>query len=243
MSISISTFLSFQTTSKLPDSLSAPLPPALTPHTQVNDIVQTSDGLRHTRASTTYIKGDEPPTASLGTYLRRQGQRIEPSAGDGNYLFRTFSYQLTGTQDEHLALRTIAVRVQNLNKATFQPFLTEINKPTMEEHIQHLLVSGVFGTHMEILAIATFYGVPVFYCCPSADQQYSWHCVMPSRDREVRYPDLAGCPLEGVPPPTHFELSYIQSTHYDSVVSITTGKLSEDLPKLNHGHVYIEEIL
>ena len=111
MSISISTFLPFQTTSKLPDSLSAPLPPALTPHTQVNDIVQTSDGLRHTRASTTYIKGDEPPTASLGTYLRRQGRRIEPSKGDGNCLFRTFSYQLTGTQDEHLALRTIAVRV------------------------------------------------------------------------------------------------------------------------------------
>ena len=37
-----------------------------------------------------------------------------------------------------------------------QPYLTPINYPTMAEHTK--------STHLEILAIATFYNVPVYYC-------------------------------------------------------------------------------
>ena len=67
-----------------------------------------------------------------------------------------------GVQDEHIAVRTLTVRFQNLNQSVFHPYLTPINKPTMTEHIRHVQTPDVFGTHMEILAIATYYGVPCF---------------------------------------------------------------------------------
>ena len=72
----------------------------------------------------------------------------------------------------------------------------------MIEHINHVETPGIFGTHMEILAMATYYGVPVFYCCLQghSQQQYRWHCVRPisSKDNHLRYPELAGSPLEHV---------------------------------------------
>ena len=61
-----------------------------------------------------------------------------------------------------------------------------LNKATMAEHIQRL---GVFGTHNEILAIATWLNIPIFYCCLSARvQQYSLHCVAPLRQQGLRTP-------------------------------------------------------
>ena len=106
----------------------------------------------------------------------------------------------------------------------------------MIEHINHVETPGIFGTHMEILAMATYYGVPVFYCCLQghSQQQYRWHCVRPisSKDNHLRYPELAGSPLEHVEPPTHFELSYMH-----------TGELRNDLPDLNHEEVHVAEVL
>ena len=102
--------------------------------------------------------------SSIATYLRRQGWRLEVSRGDGNCIFRSFSFQLTGNQDNHISVRTLLLRFENLNPSAFQPYLTPINYPTMAEHISHVQKPDVFGTHLEILAIATFYNVPVYYC-------------------------------------------------------------------------------
>ena len=121
-----------------------------------------------------------------------------------------------------------------------------INQPTMIEHINHVETPGIFGTHMEILAMATYYGVPVFYCCLQghSQQPYRWHFVRPisSKNNHLRYPELAGSPLEHVEPPTHFELSYMHNTHYNSIVSLT-GELRNDLPELNHEEVHVVEVL
>ena len=132
-------------------------------------------------------------------------------------------------QDEHIAVRTLSVRFQNLNQLVFQPYLTPINKSTMTEHIRHVQTPDVFGTHMEILAIATFYRVPVFYCCLQGRAGYRWHCVMPltSKGNGFRFPGLSGSPLEHIDPPPHSELAYTHNTHYDSIVSLT-GELCTD---------------
>ena len=63
-----------------------------------------------------------------------------------------------------------------------------------------------------------------------------------SKDNHLRYPELAGSPLEHVEPPTHFELSYRHNTHYNSIVSLT-GELRNDLPELNHEEVHVAEVL
>ena len=216
----------FQTSTTVTVPKSVPPQSPLTPCTgcEGNTCNSSTDLRVAPQASLTCLSTTMPPsplqkpTISLDMYLRRQGRNIEISVGDGNCLFRCFSYQLTRSQEEHIAVRTLVLRFQNLNKSVFQPFLTGINKPTMEQHIKHLLVPGVFGTHVEILAIATFYRVPVFYCSARANLQYAWHRVMPLgyTQREFRYPDLAGSPLDDLTPPTHFELAYKHNTHYDS---------------------------
>ena len=185
------------------------------------------------------------PLSCLQSYLEQQGRQVRRSRGDGNCLFRSFSFQLLGTEEEHIAVCTLAIRFQNLNKSTFMPFLTAINKPTMPQHIAHVQQPGVYGTHVEILALATFFNIPVFYCCLSGrQQQYKWHCVTPLKDTEhaLRFPDLAGCPLQHVPP-THFELSYMHNIHYDSIVSSTSGELCRDLPTLSEEETYVAQIL
>ena len=113
----------------------------------------------------------------------------------------------------------------------------------MIEHINHVETPGIFGRHMEILAMATYYGVPVFYCCLQG-HSLQRHFVRPisSKDNHLRYPELAGSPLEHVEPPTHFELSYMHNTHYNSIVSLT-GELRNDLPELNHEEVHVVEVL
>ena len=59
----------------------------------------------------------------------------------------------------------------------------------MAEHIQHIQSLGVFGTHNEILAIATWFNIRTFYCCLSGrGQQYSLHCVAPLWQQGLRTP-------------------------------------------------------
>ena len=182
--------------------------------------------------------------SSIATYLERQGRRRQVSRGDGNCLFRSFSFQLTGNQDNHISVRTLLLRFENLNRSEFQPYLTPINCSTMAEHVSHVQKPDVFGTHLEILAIATYYNVPVYYCQPLRGQ-YSWHCVEPIKstgEQSFRVPDISGSPLEDIQPPSHFELSYTLNTHYDSIVSVT-GEVCRELPRLNSEEVYVSDVL
>ena len=52
----------------------------------------------------------------LDSYLQSQGRKVSASVGDGNCLFRSLSYQLVGTEDEHISVRTLAARFENLNQ-------------------------------------------------------------------------------------------------------------------------------
>ena len=185
------------------------------------------------------------PLSSLQSYLEQQGGKVWRSHGDGNCLFRSFSFQLLGTEEEHIAVRTLAIRFQNLNKSAFTPYVTAINKPTMTQHIAHVQQPDVYGTHVEILALATVFNIPVFYCCLSGrQQQYTWHCLPPLKHVEyaLHCPDLAGSPLQHISPPTHFELSYMHNIHYDSIVC-STGELCSDLPKLSEEETHVAWVL
>jgi len=180
----------------------------------------------------------------LFTYLEAQKRQISCSVGDGNCLFRCFSYQLLGTEDEHIAVHSLLVRFENLNQSSFQPYLTSINPPTMKQHINDMLRPNKWGTHIEILAAATYYQIPVYYCCLGGkEDDYHWECVNPLQQQQpFRYPDLTGSPLDNIQPHTHFELSYTHNCHYDSVVA-STGELSTDFPSLRNEETYVMEVL
>ena len=174
---------------------------------------------------------------SIQVYLQNQQRKVRPSQGDGNCLFRSYSFQLFGSEEEHIAIRTAAIRFVNLNQTVFTPYLTSINKATMAEHIQHVQRPSVFGTHIEILAIATVLNVPTLYCCQSGRaQQFRWHCVLPLMQEGLHHPDLSGSPLEDMLSPIQFELLYIHNIHYDSIVSVS----GEPCTDLNREQIYVD---
>lgn len=172
----------------------------------------------------------------VNRFLAGQARKIKSSQPDGNCLFRCFSYQLLGTEDEHIAVRSLLVRFENLNQETFAPYLMSVNSPTMGEHISKMLRPYKWGTHIELLAMATYYQVPVYYCCSkNKELDLHWEYIKPldNQQRPLQYMHLDGNCLEDIASPSHFELYWVRKTHYDSVVSIIDGKLCSELPKLH----------
>ena len=93
-----------------------------------------------------------------------------------------------------------------------------LNKATMAEHIQHVQRLGVFGTHNEILATATWFNIPTFYCCLSdRGQQYSFHCIAPLRQQWLLTPISVKTRLKTLPLP--LTLGCCTSTTYTTTAS------------------------
>ena len=169
---------------------------------------------------------------AIHQFVHTQTRKVQTTLGDGNCLFRSFSLQILGTEEQHLDVRTLLVRFENLNQAVFERYLMPVNRPTFPEHIKYMLRHNNWGTHMELLAAACYYRVPVYYCCSTSRLGPHWEAIQPLQ-QVFRYPDLAGSPLEDVPGPSHFELQYDINSHFNSVVSSETGKVCESCPTIN----------
>ena len=52
------------------------------------------------------------------------------------------------------------MRVENLNKELFANKLTDVNAPSIREHVHKLLRPNTWGTHVGIMAAATYFQVP-----------------------------------------------------------------------------------
>ena len=143
-----------------------------------------------------------------------------------------------------MEVRSLLLRFENLNRLCFQPFLTSINPLSMEEHISAMLCPGTWGTHIEILAAATYYNVAVYYCCHSAKKGHHWERCQPLQQPKhgFHYIDLSGSALEHIAPPHHFELAYTTNCHYDSIISLT-GNLCTDFPPLSNEIIIIPGIV
>ena len=111
----------------------------------------------------------------------------------------------------------------NLNRLSFHPILTYDNPLSMEEHISTMLHPGMWGTHIEILAAATYYNVALYYSCYNAEKGHYWeqHQLLLQRRCSCHYLDLSGSTLENIPQPHYFKLAYTTNCHYDSTISIT----------------------
>ena len=112
----IAVIVAFQTTFTPLDSQSAPPSSPITQPAQV--YVQTCTGAAststgNTTSATVLKQSPNTRVTPLEAYLRVQGRRIQAPVVDGNCLFRSLSYQLTWTQDRHIDVRSLAVRVQN----------------------------------------------------------------------------------------------------------------------------------
>ena len=179
-----------------------------------------------------------PQATDLTVFLHQSNRKIRKICGDGNCLFRCFSYFLFGTEDQHLAVRSLLMRVESLNKELFDNKLTDINADTISQHIHKLLHPCTWGTHVEIMACATYFQSSVYFCYQNTKGTYQWDIVQPLCSLQtLKVPDLSGMFTDippkpkDLPPVTHFELVNYSNTHYDCVVSIHSGFLCD--------HVYL----
>ena len=186
-------------------------------------------------------------TTSLDGFLAQTGREVQKMVGDGNCFFRCLSMQLFQSQDQHYAIRSVLSRFENLNRGTFEKTLMPaVNEPTFPGHIRKLITPCTWATHVEVMAAATYFQVPVYECCLDPSQtKYRWECIAPQRaPSHLRYPEITeGMFTKEAVVPNHFELVYIHNQHYDCIVSRETGKLSTSLPDITENHTFVTEIL
>ena len=121
-----------------------------------------------------------------------------------------------------------------------------VNELTFSGHIRKLITPCAWATHVEVMAAATYFQVPVYECCLDPSKtKYRWECIAPqSPPSHFRYPEVTEDMFtREVVVPNHFELVYIHNQHYDCIVSHETGKLSATLPTLMESHIFVTEIL
>lgn len=150
-------------------------------------------------------------------------------------MFRSLAFQLTGSEDNHMAVRTLITRFENLNKKRFERFLVaEVNEPTMKDHIKRLLQPATWGTHVELFALATYLQVPVYYCVSKPG--FKWERINPlGPSTDFRYPcTVADDPMHPShwQKLSHFELYYNEGKHYDPVVSCESATVATQPPPL-----------
>ena len=117
-----------------------------------------------------------------------------------------------------------------------------MNKTSMKDHLK-ALASNAWATQVEVAAAASVFNVPIYYCKEENDQ-HEWNVVKPLTDKQQR-PTVKCPPLplmdENVTlrKPTHFELLYFHNSHYDAIVSVSTGKVCVTPPLLCNSSSYI----
>ena len=142
--------------------------------------------------------------------------------GDGCCLFRSLSHQLFSSEDQHSFIRELLQRFENLNEAVFSPFLMELNAKEFKDHIHQLSIPWSMGTHIELLAFATYFKAPI-YIAQKMGRGHNWRVVKPlSVNASLRFPFLT----EDLDTPnidslqfTHVEITY-ENLHYNSLVGI-----------------------
>ena len=84
--------------------------------------------------------------------------------GDGNCLFRAFSYILFGVQSYHVLVRDYIVGFMKNRKDLFERVeATPIGSYIAESHMSEV---GTWGTELEILAFATMLNTTIYVYCP-----------------------------------------------------------------------------
>ena len=126
----------------------------------------------------------------------------------------------------HGFIRLLMQRFENLNSEIFSPFLMSINKPAIKDHIRHIGIPSTWGTHIEVLAVATYFNMPVHIACATRNLCI-WQVVKPLQSK-LNYPILSqdDRDMPEMEPINHFEIAH-HSSHYDSIVSTTSGMLLE----------------
>ena len=131
-------------------------------------------------------------------------------------------------------MRTTLVRFIKLNQCVFTNYLSPPTTATaITEHIKKMLSPQIRGTHIEVVAAATFFKKPVYFTKARSNGMYQWECHYPLPPNGLHFPEITDPPdFQSATPITHFELAYATNTHYDSIVLQQTGRPSPQPPPM-----------
>ncbi len=137
-------------------------------------------------------------------------------------LLSSIVYILFNREEEDYAIRSILVRFENLNSNVFGKRMTKVNELTFKQHISKMLRPGAWATHLEVMAAASYFQLPVYFCQdppPPNRKTYCWQAFRPLGQPEAfRFPIQVDPLFEGISLPTHFEVLYHHdSQHYSSL--------------------------
>jgi OTU domain-containing protein 3 len=124
------------------------------------------------------------------------GLRVKRVEGDGNCLFRAFSDQLCGTEDEHWSFRCQAADSLRANPDDFAPFVDLDEFDSFDDYVASMACLGEWGDHLVVLALSRALRVNV--CIHQLDQP-RWEISNYGPDRRAVH------------------LSYHDGSHYNSV--------------------------
>ena len=104
------------------------------PGSTVADIPVPSDMISTASSRTGY--------SVITSFLQKQGREVDRVLGDGNCLFRALSFQLTGIQDHHMAIRKLIAQCES--KCTiFEGLHTTNNQTKFADHIKNIRKSCI----------------------------------------------------------------------------------------------------
>ena len=98
--------------------------------------------------------------------------------GDGNCLFRTFSFVLSGVQSFHKTVREKIVSYMEENNDVF----SRIENTPMDKYLSASKMKnpGTWGTELEIIAFASMCNTPVHVYCSAGHGEYKWLVYKPA---------------------------------------------------------------
>ena len=155
-------------------------------------------------------------TSPIDIFLNNYGRKRQQIIGDGNCLFRSFSFILHNTEEKHLYLRQAIVEVIVLNEERFRPYCLP---DTVTEHAEKMKSNCVWGTQAEIFAFSVLVGKPIFVATINQSATYYWAKHMCT----LKFSPFKFTPLNDVPVHIgklrHLEICNVGGVHYDAVLT------------------------
>ena len=173
----------------------------------------------------------DPPTSSFVytlciQMLKASGRRINTITADGNCLFRSLSKALLGTENFHYRIRTTLFGFIYVNSKVFLPHIEQRHKRNVEikQYCIEMDTNGIWGTDIELLAVATMLQAPIYTYTQFHDsQEYQWSryhsLAQPSQVVCDYVPSIRKLVHVTKPPNYHLELLHFNGNHYDLIVS------------------------
>ena len=184
----------------------------------------------HTLDTCKGMKFDAPTNAGYKPYLdtlQATGRTVNTTVADGNFLYRSISKGLIGTEFYHFRVRSVILGFIYMNPQIFEPHIRQVGCPLpIRDYCVAMNKQGVWGTEIEILGVATLLQAPVYTFSEAGkvatSLQPRWLKYSPLQPamKVISDYDRGVNQLVNMskPPNFHLELLHFKGSHYDLVI-------------------------